>query len=168
MTEYHIEQLNKTHDRGNFSCGIPILDEYLHHHANQYKKKGLAVTYVIIKTNEPNVLGYYSLSSYGIKLDQLPNEIMKKLPRFPVVPVTLLGRLAVSYEHQGLKIGQHLLINALEQCFDVSKKQGSIGIVVDAINAKAIRFYKKFGFIELPDNKNNLFISMKTISKLFI
>jgi GNAT superfamily N-acetyltransferase len=168
MIQYNIEPLNKTHNRLNFSCGIPVLDEYLHHHANQYKKKGLAVTYIITKANEPNVLGYYSLSSYGVKLDQLPHEITKKFPRFPILPVTLLGRLAVSYEHQGLKIGQHLLISALEQCLNLSKKQGSIGTVVDAINAKAIDFYKKFGFIELPDNKNKLFISMKTISKLFI
>jgi len=166
MNKYLIEPLNKNHNRTNFSCGIPELDEYLLNHANQYKKKGLAVTYVITKVNEVDVLGYYSLSSYGANVEQLPDEIIKKLPRFPVLPATLLGRLAVSYELQGENIGQHLLLSALESSYDLSKKLGSLGVVVDAINSRAVKFYKKYGFIEFPDNKDKLFISMKTISKL--
>ena len=43
---------------------------------------------------------------------------------------------------------------------------GSIAVVVDPINKIAISFYKKYGFINLPDSKR-MFLPMQTIKQLF-
>jgi predicted GNAT family N-acyltransferase len=42
-----------------------------------------------------------------------PEELTRKLPRFPL-PVTLLGRMAVSQSSRGQGFGEFLLMHALE------------------------------------------------------
>jgi hypothetical protein len=41
-----------------------------------------------------------------------------------------------------------------------------MAVIVDPIDNNAISFYKKYGFIELPDS-GKMFLPMTTISKLF-
>jgi hypothetical protein len=41
------------------------------------------------------IAGYYTLSSTSVQLAELPEQPVRKLPRYPLVPATLLGRLAV-------------------------------------------------------------------------
>jgi hypothetical protein len=38
---------------------------------------------------------------------------------------------------------------------------------VEAIDNDAAAFYRKYGFIELPDDRLRLFLPMKTIAKVF-
>jgi hypothetical protein len=40
-------------------------------------------------------------------------------------------------------------------------------VFVEAIDDEAAPFYKKYGFIELPEDKLKLFLPMKTIAKVF-
>ena len=47
------------------------------------------------------IAGYYTLSSTSVQLAELPAETVRKLPRYPLVPATLLGRLAVDRRQQG-------------------------------------------------------------------
>jgi hypothetical protein len=51
------------------------------------------------------IAGYYALSAYGIRLAELPLKVAKKLPKYPLLPATLLGRLAFSRDYQGKKPG---------------------------------------------------------------
>jgi len=37
------------------------------------------------------VLGYYALSAYGVRLTDLPASLARKLPRYPLIPATLLA-----------------------------------------------------------------------------
>lgn len=39
------------------------------------------------------ILGYYTLSAYAMLLRELPEAMARKLPRYPLLPATLLGRL---------------------------------------------------------------------------
>ncbi len=41
-----------------------------------------------------------------------------------------------------------------------------MAIVADSIDAAAINFYTKYGFIQLPES-GKMFIAMKTIEQLF-
>ena len=75
-----------------------------------------------------NVLGYYTLSSFGINLADLPEETAKKLPRYPLVPATLLGRLAVDKDHQGKGLGEFLLMDALHRSLDQADVIGSAAV----------------------------------------
>jgi hypothetical protein len=40
-------------------------------------------------------------------------------------------------------------------------------VVTDAKDERAVSFYKKYGFVELPDHPNRLFLPMKTIEQMF-
>jgi ribosomal protein S18 acetylase RimI-like enzyme len=47
-----------------------------------------------------------------------------------------------------------------------SREVVSVG-VVDAKDASALAFYKKYGFLELPRIERRLFLPMGTVAKLF-
>ena len=51
------------------------------------------------------VAGFYTLSQYSLDLVTLPDEIVKKLPKYPEVPATLVGRLAISERFRGQGFG---------------------------------------------------------------
>lgn len=161
---YRIEPFDKSrHDRTNFSCGIESLDHYLKKQANQDLKRGIAAPFVLVEEGQPDVLGYYTLSAFSIDLEDLPKGLTRKLPRYPEVPATLLGRLAVDRSCQGKGLGEFLLIDALDRSLDQSDKVASFAVVVDVINDRARDFYLHFGFQPLADRPDRLFLTMKDI-----
>ena len=163
---YSFEPLTD-HDRASFSCGVFELDEYLRLQANQDAKRKIAAPFVLVDATR-NILGYYTLSAYGIRLDELPPEIARKLPRYPLIPATLLGRLAVSREHQGQKLGTLLLMDALDRSWKNSSQVASVGAVAEAIDEAARRFYLHHEFTALAEHPRKLFLAMKTIQKAFV
>ena len=143
------------------------LDNYLKRQARQDIAKKVAATFVLVPTGTRTIAGYYSLSSTSIRLDRLPSDIAKKLPKYPDVPATLLGRLAVDSGYRGKGYGELLLVDALKRSFEQSDKIGSAVVVVDAKNDQVKAFYEQYGFIELPDQPYRLFLAMKTVEQLF-
>lgn len=107
------------------------------------------------------------MSQYAVQLDAVPDEVARKLPRYPVVPATLLRRLAVSTEFRGQGLGAMLLMDALYRALQHSKELASAGVVVDAKDAAALAFYRKYGFLELPKIERRLFLAMGTVDQLF-
>ncbi len=91
---------------------------------------------------------------------------MKRLPRYPV-PVALLGRLGVDRRWSGQGLGSALLIDALRRVRVASDTLAVYAVVVDAKDERARAFYRRFGFIELPDSAMRLFLPMSTINDLF-
>jgi ribosomal protein S18 acetylase RimI-like enzyme len=163
---YVIEPLGPKHDRAAFSRGIETLDAYLHKQAGQDLKKRAAVPFVITP-NGATIAGYYTLSQYSVQLDEVPAEVAKKLPKYPMVPATLLGRLAVSRVFRGQGHGATLLMDALYRTLQHSREVASAGVIVDAKDAAALAFYKKYGFLELPRIERRLFLPMGTLEELF-
>lgn len=161
-----IEPLGEKHNRAAFSCGVERLDSYLHKQAGQDARKRAAVPFVAT-TDGQTIAGYYTLSQYAIALDVLPEDVAKKLPKYPMVSATLLGRLAVSIDFRRQGIGETLLMDALHRCLASSKHIASAGVIVDAKDESAVRFYKKYGFIALPRIENRLFLPMGTVQQLF-
>jgi len=164
--KFRFEPLGSAHDRAAFSCGKEALDAYIQKQATQDVKKHAAVAYVMTADGK-TVAGYYTVSQYSVNLEDVPSQIAKKLPRYPNVSATLLGRLAVSTAFQGQKLGKLLLMDALYRCLKGSKELASAGVIVDAKDAEAMAFYKKFGFIELPKIEKRLFLPMGSIEKMF-
>jgi GNAT superfamily N-acetyltransferase len=163
---YLTTALNSSHKKQNFTCGNALLDRYLHKQAKQDVKRKLSACFILADENG-EVKGYYTLSNAGIPGTDLPQEWQKKLPpSYHSLPVTLLGRLAVSENAQGQGIGELLLIDALKRSYYVSEEVGSMAVIVDPIDESATRFYQKYGFILLPDS-GKMFLPMKTISQLF-
>ena|SRR3990167_4718853 len=165
-SKYVIVHLEKKYHKNEFKCGIEALDHYLKTQASQDIKKNVAVTYILTLPDSEQILGYYTLSSIGIFSGELPEVLVKKLPRYPILPGVLLGRLAVDKNFQGKNIGLFLLMDALKRSLAVSHQIGIVAVIVDAKNEKAVAFYKHYGFIELPDNIHRLFLPLSTIKQL--
>ena len=167
MREYITEPLDTTHKKAEFDCGNMMLNRYLHKQAKQDVKRKLSACFILANADHI-VKGYYTLSNAGISREIIPEEIKRRLPPFyDSLPVTLLGRLAVSTLFKGRGIGKLLLIDALKRSFHVSKHIGSMAVVVDPVDEGAENFYKRFQFFSLPDSRK-MFLPMKTIEMLFV
>jgi predicted GNAT family N-acyltransferase len=167
MAAFAVEPLRSEHNREGFDCGNAVLNGYFRTRAHQDMERGAAVVYVLVLESAPNqVAGFYSLSSTSVKLAEWPEEVRRKLPRYPLVPATLIGRLAISVSHRGHDLGERLLVDALARSLAASRKIGSTAVVVDAKDADVVKFYKRYGFLPLPDQPQRLFLPMKTIAKL--
>jgi len=154
------------HDQTAFSCGIVEMDHYLHHRASQDAKRKVAAPFVMLDAQR-QVVGYYTLSAYGIQTRELPPTVAKKLPKYPLIPATLLGRLAVNRDHQGQKLGRILLMDALYRSWKNISEVASVGVVAEAIDNSAREFYLHHEFISLPEHPKKLFIAMGTLQKVF-
>jgi len=163
---FKIEPLGKNHDRAAFSCGKESLDQYLKIQAGQAVGKHLAAVFILALDGK-RIAGYYTLSSYAVQLDEIPEEIGKKLTRMREIPATLLGRLARSAELRGQGIGGVLLANALKRALQNSAQVASWAVIVDAIDEEAAEFYKHYGFIPFPNQPSHLFLPMNSIQKMF-
>ena len=166
-TPYSIEPLGRHHDRAAFSCGKEALDRYIKEQAGQDAKRHYAAPFVLAEQGKKLVLGYYTLSSFGVNLKDFPESTVRKLPRYPLVPATLLGRLAVDRKHHGKGLGELLLMDALHRSLDQADIIGSVAVIVEAMDREAWEFYRNFEFISFQDQKDRLFLPMKTILKLF-
>ncbi|MGK5087515.1 GNAT family N-acetyltransferase [Bdellovibrionota bacterium FG-2] len=157
------KELSKNLAREAFACGITILNDYLRKFARQNHERGIGLTIVATHASAPKkILGYYSVSSGQIEFDDLPSNVKKNIPRYPV-PITRIGRLAVDHKAKGHGVGQALLADALRRSLDASEKIGIYGVIVDAKDEAAKSFYKKYGFIELKDKPMVLFLHMRTV-----
>jgi hypothetical protein len=91
---YRIEPL-ADHDRKTFISGSESLDRYFREGVTQDMRRRVANCFVAIGL-ENDVAGFYTLAATSVLLDVLAPDRRKKLPRYPLVPAILLGRLAVA------------------------------------------------------------------------
>ena len=153
---FRVEPLNDEHDRTGFMSGAAALDRYFQTQASQDVRRRIATCFVAVSYDSGQIAGYYTLSATSIALDTLSPQLIKKLPRYPVVPAALLGRLAVPRTLQGLGLGGVLLADALKR--SARTEMGVFAMVVDAENEAAQRFYEHHGFTLLPDAIRRLFL----------
>ena len=166
-TTHRIEPLGKHHDRSAFDCGSTALDRYLLQQARQDAEKSVAAPFVLTLPPALGVLGYYTLSASLVSVSELPHTLARKLPRYPQLPVTLLGRLAVDQTMKGRGIGQFLLMDALRRSLEAAAHIAAMAVVVDAKDDAAQAFYRHFSFLPLQAQPRRLFLPMKTVSGLF-
>src|ERR1043166_8788301 len=143
---------------------IDALHRYFRTQAGQEARKNIAAPFVLVLPDGA-IAGYYTLSSTAIKLTELPPDVARKLPRYPLVPATLLGRLAVDIRYRGKGYGRFLLADALHRV--VRSDIASFAIVVDAKDDAARRFYERESFLPLLDQPMKLYRPTADIAKLF-
>jgi GNAT superfamily N-acetyltransferase len=159
-----VEVLGVQHDRSGFESGVEPLDRYFRTQAGQDARKKLAAPFVLLLEGG-NLAGYYTLSSTALKLPELPETLARKLPRYPLVPATLLGRLAIDRRHQGKGYRRFLLADALY--WALRSEIASFAVVVEAKDENAERFYLRESFLPFPDQPRKLFRPMADIEALF-
>lgn len=162
-----ISPLAKAHDRKSFDCGHEDLNRYLREQARQDADKRVAAPFVFTQPDSPAVLGFYTLSASIIPVDELPPDLMKRLPRYGQLPVTLLGRLAVDRSVGGQGVGEFLLVDALRRSLEAAQQIAAMAVIVDAKDARAESFYRHFDFLPFQQTPLRLFLPMGQIAKLF-
>jgi GNAT superfamily N-acetyltransferase len=157
-----VEALGPHHDRNSFASGVEPLDRYFRSQAGQDARKNIAAPFVLVLPDGA-IGGYYTLSATGVKLTEFPVDITRKLLRYPLVPATLLGRLAVDQAFQGRGYGRFLLADALFRAV----RSEIASIIVDTKDEAARRFYERESFLPLLDEPMKLFRPMADLARLF-
>ncbi len=165
--DFRVEPL-ADHDRSGFRCESAPLERYLKEQAGQDARKNVAAPFVLLSSAD-QIAGFYTLSSTILRSDDLSPDLLKKLklPRYPHLPATLLGRLARHSDFRGQGIGDLLLADALKRAYTTSRQIGSLAVIVDAKDERAVKFYRGFGFEPFVDAADKLFLRMDTIGKLY-
>jgi hypothetical protein len=52
------------------------------------------------------IAGFYTLSATAVRAPELPADIVRKLPRYPLIRATPLGRSAVDQRYRGSGYGR--------------------------------------------------------------
>jgi GNAT superfamily N-acetyltransferase len=155
--EIIIEPLGKHHDRAAFACGQPELDDWFHRRASQDERRNIARVFVAVD-GALGIVGFYSLSTFTLAFEDLPDPIAQKLPRYDLIPAALIGRLARDQRVRGQGVGELLLADAVRRILGAGKSMAVFAIVVDAKDSSAAAFYKGFGFRPFPLRPSRLFL----------
>ncbi len=110
-------------------------------------------------------LGFYTLASTSIALANLPTALAARVPRYPIVPATLLGRLAVDAAHRGRGYGRSLLLDALAR--SLRSDIATYAVVVDPKDDAATGFYAQYGFVPLKSAGPRMFLPIAKAAWLF-
>lgn len=166
MTDFVVRPLDGSVDSGDFACGTAVLDEYLRRYASQDVRRKVARVFVATPADDARCLaGYFTLNAGSVGSTELPHELARKLPRYPI-PVAMIGRLAVSQAFQGRGLGSILIADACRKIAEASHVLAMAGVIVDAKDANAEAFYRHFGFVPLPGRADRLFLAMQSVEGL--
>ena len=159
MTSFVTEALRREHNRSGFASGVAALNRYLRELALQDVKRRLCGCFVAIAAGG-DVAGYYTLAATHVPIDALPPAVRKRLPRYPVIPAMLIGRLAVALSCRGQGLGRALIADAAIRTDAAGV--GAFALIVDAKDKAAIAFYEANGFALIPNETRRLFLPMAT------
>ena len=157
--EFQIEPLGGQ-DRKAFNCGVPALDRYFQTQVSQDVKRLMASCFVVTEITTGRMAGFYTLAASSVRADDLPAAIVKRLPRYPVLPAALIGRLAVDLNFQGRKLGAAMLGNAVRRVMAAEVR--AFAIIVDAKDESAVAFYVKHGFAPFLHRPMSLLMSLSS------
>jgi len=106
------QPLTSKHKFGDFSCGEPLLDDWLKRRALAKQFGGTSRTFVV-SDQDHCVWGYYALAAAVVSHQQATGGVRRNMP--DPVPIMILGRLAVDRRAQDIKLGGSRLFANLNQ-----------------------------------------------------
>jgi ribosomal protein S18 acetylase RimI-like enzyme len=162
VTGFVIEPLG-AHDRSAFCCGTETLDRYLREQASQDVKRRMASCFVAIEAATNRIAGYYTLAATSVRADDLPEDVVKRLPRYPILPAALIGRLAIDQRFHRKGLGSALLADAALRVRKGDTK--AFALIVEAKDESAISFYGHLGFHAFTSRASSLFLPLGTAKK---
>lgn len=160
MSEIALALFTGEIEPAGFDCGNEELNTWLQRHALASHKADLARTYIAL--DGATVAGYVSLTSGSVRPEDAPKRLARGMPRYPIGSI-LIARLAVDVIYQGNRLGSRLLAEALRRAVTASDAAAARLVVVDAIDDDAVAFYRRWGFIDTPDNPRRLYRKMSDI-----
>jgi GNAT superfamily N-acetyltransferase len=151
------------HDRSAFSCGAATLDRYLREQASQDVRRLVAGCFVAVETQTNALAGFYTLAATSIPANDLPQDVLKRLPRYPILPAALVGRLAVDQRFHRQGLGGALLADAALRVIRGDTK--AFALIVEAKDETAVAFYRLHGFRSFAGRPMSLFLPLGTARK---
>jgi ribosomal protein S18 acetylase RimI-like enzyme len=137
---------------------------YFHHQVGQDARRGLASCFVAVHVPDETICGYCTLSATSVMVDDVPPALARRLPRYPRIPATLLGRLAVDQHFRGRQIGRLLLYDAMTQTCRAAI--ATTMLVVDPKDETAAAFYGRYGFLPFGAAHRQLYLPIQDIRKI--
>ena len=155
--------LSAKQDLSAFDCGEPALNDWLRHRALKNESR-FSRTYVVCHGNR--VVAYFCISAGAIERAAAPGRLRRNAP--DTIPVSVIGRLAVSRDHAGKGLGADLLSDALRRVAVASQSIGIAAVLVHAKDNAAKRFYLRCAeFVEYPADSRTLFLPIETVVAAF-
>ncbi|MFI0846805.1 GNAT family N-acetyltransferase [Mesorhizobium sp. IMUNJ23232] len=151
--------LTSEHDLSGFDCGQPVLDDWLKSRALKNESR-FSRTYVVCEGKR--VVAYFCISAGAVERAAAPGKIRRNAP--DTIPVSVIGRLAVSRGHAGRGLGADILSDALRRIAAASQAIGIGAVLIQAKDERAKRFYMACAeFIEYPADRRTLFLPIETV-----
>ncbi|MCJ2112887.1 GNAT family N-acetyltransferase [Methylobacterium sp. E-025] len=152
--------LGSEHGLDRFSCGKPVLDDWLKRQARRSEGR-FARTYVICA--DGTVVGYYCISAGTVARADAPGRIRRNAPE--PIPVSILGRLALDRRWAGRGLGADLLADALRRIANAAEVIGIGAVLIHALDDQALTFYRsRVEFLAFPDNSRTLFLPIGALT----
>ena len=150
-----IEPLSGSLIRTGFSCGVLELDRYFRENVSQDIKRRVSNCFVALD-EAGAIAAYYTLAATSLPLTELPVALTKRLPRYPLVPAGLIGRLAVDERYRRQGLGAALVVDAVGRA--MRSEPAIFALVVHAKDETASGFYQHLGFRPFASVPMRLFI----------
>jgi GNAT superfamily N-acetyltransferase len=171
------QPLARTDAASGFQCEHEALNRFFRQEAGQNQRRDMSRTWVLRRPEDcpglPLVLGYYTLTAGSVERATLPEEVAKRLPRYPI-PAVIIARLARDSRVKGLGYGEVLLDDAHRRALQASAQVGAAAVIVDAKDSRARDFYQRFGYEPLVTSSlegerwpQRMFLLMATLRSSF-
>lgn len=155
--------LGADHDLALFDCGEPALNDWLKQRALKNESR-FSRTYVVCDDNR--VIAYFCISAGSVEREAVPGRVRRNGP--DAIPVSVIGRLAVTRAYARRGLGADILADALRRIAIASQSIGIAAVLVQAKDEDAKRFYLSCAeFIEYPKDSRTLFLPMDTLVAAF-
>ena len=99
--------------------------------------RGVAQIFVALGDTPKRITGYYRLSAASFEKNELPAQLSKRWPHYPIRRVVRASETIAVY-----------------------------AIVVDAKNDRAKEFYERYGFVAFAGAPRRLYLPLQTFKKL--
>ena len=135
-------------DRDKFDCGRDSLNNWFRRHAWHNQQSDVSRTSVLADSSGGSIAGFVSLSATQIQRGWLPKAAARNKP--DPLPAILVGQFAVDLRYQGQGCATSLMRFALSTALRIADEVGCFAVVVHPLDEQACRFYRQFGFKDLP------------------
>jgi GNAT superfamily N-acetyltransferase len=153
------EPISTGHDLAAFDCGVPTLDDWLKQRALQNESR-FSRTFVVC--NGLSVAAYYCISAGAVERRLAPGKLRRNAP--DNIPISIIGRLAVSRAYAGRGLGADILSDALRRIAIASRSIGIGAVLVHAKDDAARQFYLgRAEFLEYPADSRTLFLPIEAV-----
>ncbi len=147
----------------SFTCGVRRIDAYLRNGA-AIQDANLARVFVALDpADKAEIIGFYAMHSMHIEAQALPGSSGSALRRDAVVGAIYIVMFAVAVGWQRQGVGTALFAHALRRAKRVAMETGTWAVVLDALDDRAERFYRRFGFETLGGGARRLFLPVSAI-----